>query len=177
MFRHADIVVVADPSEYEGQHSLYEALARGALVLANNRWVPMPFPLKGGKHIHYFDTCSTDNAKRKFQEKVKELLSMPLEEKAALRLRGWKHGLRYHQAANRMDYVVKTMLEWRGKETLVIPEELRVSPDETSLAYMREQCIEPQRKLRREGTWLTTYPYLSPHTHTEGNEAVILQPL
>jgi Ni,Fe-hydrogenase III small subunit len=38
-FRHADIVVVADPASYEGQHAIYEAMGNGAIIVANKRWV------------------------------------------------------------------------------------------------------------------------------------------
>jgi hypothetical protein len=167
-FKQADIVIVVDPAAYEGQHALYEALGSGAVVLANKRWVPMPYPLEDEKHVHYFDTCSTDDAKRAFHEKIKELLSQPSEERNAFRLQAWKHGLRYHQAANRMDYVVKTMLEWKGK-TPVIPQSLKISPDSASLAYMQERCIAPTKKLVAEGKLFTTYPYL-----TGGNTTVEL---
>jgi hypothetical protein len=87
-FRHADIVIVVDPSAYEGQHAIYEAVGNGAVVMANQRWVPMPFPLEGGKHVHYFDTCSTDDAKLAFQEKVRELLSQTPEAKKCIQTAG-----------------------------------------------------------------------------------------
>jgi hypothetical protein len=158
-FKHADIVVIVDPAAYEGQHAIYEALGSGAVVMVGNRWVPMPYPLEGEKHVHYFDTCNTDDAKRMFHAKLKELLSQSLEERNAFRLQAWRHGLKYHQAANRMDYVIKSMLEWRGK-TPVVPQSLKISPDESSLAYMQERCILPQQKLVEEGMLLTKYPYL-----------------
>jgi hypothetical protein len=161
-FRNADLVVVADPAGYEGQHAIYEALGNGAVVMANQRWVPMEFPLEEGKHVHYFDICNTEDAKQAFQHKLRELLAQSTEERNAFRLRAWQHSLRYHQAANRVDYVVKTMLEWRGK-TPIIPEALRVRPDDSSLQYLQSRCIGPTMKLRAEGKWLTTYPYLKGH--------------
>jgi len=158
-FRHADIVVVADPGSYEGQHAIYESLGNGAVVLVNNRWVPMPFPLEDGKHVHYFDVCDTDDARRAFQEKVKHLLSQSAEEKTEFRLRAWEHALQYHQAANRVDYIVATMLEWRGKLP-VVPKSLRVHPGEKMVSDLRDRCVKPVEKLRQSGVWLDKNPFL-----------------
>merc|ERR1712110_820717 len=138
-FRHADIVVVADPASYEGQHAIYEALGNGAVVLTNNRWVPMPFPLEAEKHLYYFDVCNTDDAKKAFQDKVKDLITKSPADKSEIRLSGWRHALQYHQAANRVDYVVTTMLEWRG-QTPVVPKPLRATPNQSVIADLRERC-------------------------------------
>merc|ERR1712110_345822 len=105
-FRHADVVIVADPAGYEGQHAIYEALGNGAVVMANNRRLPIPFPLEDGKHVHYYDLCDTDAAKKSFQKKVRGLLAQSAKDKAAFRQRAWRYALSHHQAANRMDYIL-----------------------------------------------------------------------
>jgi hypothetical protein len=159
-FRHADIVIVADPAAYEGQHAIYEALGNGAVVMANYRWVPMPHPFVEGKHVHYFDVCDTKTSRRAFQEKVTKLLAETPQEKARFRLRSWTYAL-HHQAVNRMDYVVSTALEGmeQGSDPKV-PTSLQVNVNETERHNMMTRCIAPVMQLRGNGKWIEENPFL-----------------
>ena len=97
---------------------------------------------------------------------MRALLAKPAKDRFELRLRAWKHALHHHQAANRMDYVLTTMHNWVGKTgggAESVPDSLRVDktgggPD--AVADLRNRCINPTEKQRREGKWLTNHPYL-----------------
>lgn len=64
MYR-AKIVVTANPSFWEGDHRLWEALASGALVLVDPLHVPQDFPLVDGRHVVYFDNHNKRDLWRK----------------------------------------------------------------------------------------------------------------
>jgi hypothetical protein len=53
MFR-AKIIVTSNPSDWEGDFRLMEAMASGALIFVDQMYVPRPYPLIEGKHIVYY---------------------------------------------------------------------------------------------------------------------------
>lgn len=159
-FRHADVVVVADPSSYEGQHAIYEAMGSGAVILANRRWVPLPDPLVENKHLHFYDACDTAEAKAAFHKLVLHVLTRSKQRQHEMRTAGWSHVISYHQAVNRVDYVLRTVVDAKfdaGSRIikLDVPAELQVSASTAEAKADMKRCVEPVEEMRRKKIWLT----------------------
>ena len=98
--------------------------------------------------------CDTPEAKKAFQDLLYRLAAQTAAEKATFRLTGWRRVLSYHQAANRVDYVIRTVIDHIGKERIEVPKELSVDPDDPEIEEGRKRCIRPIEELRSKGEWL-----------------------
>ena len=115
----AQIIVTANPSGWEGDFRLCESLASGALIFVDQMYVPRPYPLIHDKHFVVYD----NNNKTDLFEK----LDAYRKDKALARrvaLNGYIHAMRFHRAANLIDYVFRTLhmkelLQAEGKEGLL----------------------------------------------------------
>jgi hypothetical protein len=100
----AQIIVTANPSGWEGDFRLCESLASGALIFVDQMYVPRPYPLIHDKHYVVYD----NNNKTDLFEK----LDAYRKDKALARrvaLNGYIHAMRFHRAANLVDYVFRTL--------------------------------------------------------------------
>lgn len=115
----AQIIVTANPSGWEGDFRLCESMASGALVFVDQMYVPRPYPLQHDKHFVVYD----NNNKTDLFEK----LDAYRRDKSLARrvaLNGYIHAMRYHRAANLIDYVFRTLhmkelLQAEGKVELL----------------------------------------------------------
>jgi hypothetical protein len=98
--------------------------------------------------------CDTPAAKKAFQDLLYRLAAQTAAQKGTFRLTGWRHVLSYHQAANRVDYVIRTVIDHIGKERIEVPKELSVDPDDPEIEEGRNRCIRPIEELRKRGEWL-----------------------
>ena len=73
--RAAKIVVTCNPSHWEGDFRLFEAMVSGALVFVDEMWGPQPFALKHGEHVVVYDTTNQED----FTRKIAYYLSHPSE--------------------------------------------------------------------------------------------------
>jgi hypothetical protein len=114
--RHARIVVTCNPSSWEGDFRLWEAMASGALVFTDEMWTPMPEPLLDGVHVVVYD----NNDRDAFRKKLKYYLDHPAEHARVARA-GLLHSLTFHRAVSRIDYVLRSAHEEQehdqGRET------------------------------------------------------------
>jgi len=106
----AKIIVTANPMKWEGDSRLYEALASGALVFCDPIYTPLEHPLIHDEHVVFFDTSNTDEAKKKFFEKLDYYLRNEARRKQVA-WRGYVHAMRYYRAVNRMDAVLTKVLK------------------------------------------------------------------
>lgn len=54
--RAAKIVVTCNPSHWEGDFRLFEAMVSGALVFVDEMWAPQPYPLRHKEHVIIYNT-------------------------------------------------------------------------------------------------------------------------
>ena len=102
---HADakIVVTCNPSFWDGDYRLYEAMASGALVLVDEIHVPLARPFVDGVHLVVYDNHNASD----LEAKLAYFLAHP-REAAAIATHGLVHTLRYHRAVSRLDYILRT---------------------------------------------------------------------
>lgn len=101
---NAEVVVTANPANWEGDFRLWEALASGALVFVDEISTPMPFALVSGKNVVYY---STQN-KSDFLSKLNMYLSSK-DDRERIAHNGYMHVLRYHRTVNFVDYILRSV--------------------------------------------------------------------
>lgn len=103
--RRAKIIVTCNPTDWEGDFRLLEALSSGALVFVDHMLTPYHHPLVDGEHLVYYDnTNQTD-----LVAKLSHALHHPRWARAVA-LRGYIHVLKHHRAVSWVDYIVRTAL-------------------------------------------------------------------
>ena len=75
------IIVTCNPSHWEGDFRLWEAVASGALVFVDNMWVPTAHPFVDGEHLILYDQHDKDA----FLRKLGYYLAHPDEARAIAR--------------------------------------------------------------------------------------------
>ena len=107
--RSAQIVVTCNPSHWDGDFRLFEALSSGALVFTDELHTPQPYALVDGVHCVVYDTHDKGDLRRK----LAYYLERP-REAARIAANGLAHVLRHHRAVSRVDYVLRTLDDkWR----------------------------------------------------------------
>jgi hypothetical protein len=101
--RNARIVVTCNPSRWEGDYRLWEALGSGALVFVDQMHTPLPDPLRHGEHVILFDT----HDKAAFLRKLTYYLMHPFEARR-IALHGYLRSMRYHRTISRVDYILRS---------------------------------------------------------------------
>lgn len=110
--RRAKIVVTCNPTQWEGDFRLFEALASGALVMVDKMSTPYHHPLIDGRHLIYYDhTNQTD-----LLTKIDHALSHPRWARSVAR-RGYVHVMRHHRAVSWVDYILRTSLKALGDQS------------------------------------------------------------
>ena len=99
----AKIIVTSNPSNWEGDFRMMEALGSGAAVLIDHMMVPRPHPLVAGRHIMYYDNKN----KTDLFEKLDAILQN-VESSQKMAARGYLWSLKHHRAVNLLDYVLRT---------------------------------------------------------------------
>ena len=101
---NAEIVVTANPANWEGDFRLWEALASGALVFVDEISTPMPFSLVDGENVIYY---STQN-KSDFLSKLNRYLNNKGDRERVAH-NGYIHALRHHRTVNFVDYILRSL--------------------------------------------------------------------
>ncbi|KAH8069738.1 hypothetical protein JL721_5627 [Aureococcus anophagefferens] len=109
----AKVVVTCNPTGWEGDFRLFEALSSGALVMVDRMGTPYHHPLIDGEHVVFYDhTNKTD-----LLEKLDHALKRPHWARK-VGVKGYAHVLRHHRAVSWVDYFLRTahakMLAERG---------------------------------------------------------------
>lgn len=100
---NAKIIVTVNPSSWEGDFRLWEALASGALIFVDPLFVPHPFPLIHEEHVIYFSNQDQADLVRKLDY----YRSHP-EEAARIAHNGYAHAMKHHRTVSMIDYVLRT---------------------------------------------------------------------
>ena len=109
LMRRAMVVVTCNPSFWDGDFRLFEALSSGALVFTDELHTPQPFPLVDGVHCVVYD----NHDKADLRRKLDYYLAHP-REAARIAANGLAHVLRHHRAVSRVDYFLRTLDDkWR----------------------------------------------------------------
>eukprot|EP01041_Mallomonas_annulata_P001756 gene1756-3391_t len=103
MFR-SQIIVTSNPSDWEGDFRLMEAMSSGALVFVDRMFVPRPYPLLEDLHVVYYD----NNNKTELFEKL-DAYRANSDHMATVAAGGYLHAMTYHRAACLIDYVLRTV--------------------------------------------------------------------
>lgn len=106
LMRRAQIVVTCNPSSWDGDFRLFEALSSGALVFTDELHTPTPYPLVDGVHVVVYDHADRGDLERK----LRYYLARP-EEAARVAANGLAHVLRHHRAVSRVDYVLRSLAD------------------------------------------------------------------
>ena len=102
----AKIIVTSNPSNWEGDFRLMEAFASGALIFVDYMYVPRPQPLLDNKHVVFYN----NNNKTDLFEKLDFYRQRDTFQKAKkIAVNGYIHTMRFHRAANLVDYVFRTI--------------------------------------------------------------------
>eukprot|EP01038_Epipyxis_sp_PR26KG_P005870 gene5870-8095_t len=106
MFR-SRYVVTANPTEWEGDFRLYEAMASGALVFVDKLWIPSPVPFVDKQHLIVYDSHNKSDLFNKLDyyrtnSRLAELIAME----------GYRLALKYRRAAHLIDYILSTHHVW-----------------------------------------------------------------
>lgn len=96
----AKIIVTSNPSHWEGDFRLCEAMASGALIFVDEMYVPRPFPFQDHQHLIYYNNMN----KTDLFAKLDAIRSNP-ERLQEIALRGFAHALTFHRAVNLIDYI------------------------------------------------------------------------
>ena len=113
--RRAKVVVTCNPTGWEGDFRLFEALSSGALVMVDRMGTPYHHPLLDGEHVVYYDhTNKTD-----LLDKLEHALKRPHWARK-VGVKGYAHVLRHHRSVSWVDFFLRTaharMLAEEGKE-------------------------------------------------------------
>ena len=102
--QQAQIVVTANPSGWEGDFRLMEAMSSGAMIMVDTMRVPRPFPLKHEQHIVYYNNRN----KTEFFHLLDKYRD-DIHARNGVAVNGYLHVLKYHRAISFIDFVFRTL--------------------------------------------------------------------
>jgi hypothetical protein len=98
------IVVTSNPSNWEGDFRLCEALATGAVIFVDEMFVPRPKAFTSEKNIVFYNNHNKTDLFHKL-----DYYRSHHEKAKAVALAGYFHSLHYHRGMNLIDYVFRTL--------------------------------------------------------------------
>lgn len=102
--QQAQIIVTANPSGWEGDFRLMEAMSSGAMVMVDAMRVPRPFPLKHEHHVVYYNNRNKTEFFRLLDKYRNDIHARNRVAK-----NGYLHALKYHRAISFIDFVFRTL--------------------------------------------------------------------
>jgi hypothetical protein len=97
------IVVTVNPTSWEGDFRLWEAMSSGALVFVDYMSIPEQFPLVGGGHVVFYNNSNRAD----LWGKLDYYRAHPLESRR-IAVNGYLHAMKHHRTVNLADYVLRT---------------------------------------------------------------------
>ncbi len=139
--QRARIIVTSNPSDWEGDFRLMEAISSGALIFVDEMHVHRPHPLIADKHIVYYNNANkTDLFEKLDMYRKNNRLSRTVA------LQGYLHSMKYHRAASLIDYVFRT-----AHIQLAINAAISPLPAYTETGFdMRQKCIEESHQFKNK---------------------------
>ena len=104
--KRAQIVVTANPGNWEGDFRFWEAIASKALIISDYFFMPVPDFFEDGVDVVFYDPLNKED----FINKVTYYLDHP-EEARRIAINGYFKALKYHRYVNRVDYVFNTVAQ------------------------------------------------------------------
>ena len=98
------IVVTSNPSGWEGDFRLMEAIASGAMIMVDTMHVPRPYPLIHGEHLIYYDDANLTDLYSKLDRYRNDQ-----EGSRRVAIAGYLHCMKFHRAVNLVDYIFRTV--------------------------------------------------------------------
>ena len=99
----AQIIVTVNPSDWEGDFRLWEALASGALVFVDPIFAPHPYPLKHEENVIFFSNSNKTDLWTKLDYYRKHT-----NKARTIAINGYLHSMKYHRTVGMMDYVLRS---------------------------------------------------------------------
>lgn len=108
---NAEIIVTVNPSNWEGDFRLWEAMATGALVFVDPVNVPHPHPLVDNRHVVYFSNSNRSDLFQKldFYRKNKDLARQ-------VAVGGYLHAMKHHRTVSLVDYILRSAHALKAQE-------------------------------------------------------------
>lgn len=131
----ARIIVTSNPSAWEGDFRLMEAISSGALIFVDTMFVPRPYHLVQNEHIVYYDSHNQSDLYYKL-----DLYRQYPEKARRIAIAGYLHALKYHRAVNLIDYVFRTLHLKDSKGHGIHP------PYTATGFHMRNRCLRFQER-------------------------------
>eukprot|EP01062_Namystynia_karyoxenos_P070635 TRINITY_DN659_c0_g1_i1.p1 TRINITY_DN659_c0_g1~~TRINITY_DN659_c0_g1_i1.p1 ORF type:complete len:597 (+),score=56.71 TRINITY_DN659_c0_g1_i1:79-1869(+) len=104
VMRRARIIVTANPSGWEIDYRLCEALSSGALVFVDQMWGPFPHQPEDGRHIIYYD----GNDRGDLLAKLEYWLARPRQARRVA-VAGYLHALKHLRGVSLADYIIRSL--------------------------------------------------------------------
>ena len=108
VLRNTKVVVTVNPSRWDGDYRLWEAMASGATVLVDRLHAPLRGPLVDGQHLVYYDNTNKSDFLSKLWEAVG---SRRGGRSARIAIEGRDHVLMHHRIVTRVDFVLTTLTQ------------------------------------------------------------------
>ena len=102
--QQAQIVVTANPSGWEGDFRLMEAMSSGSMVMVDLMRIPRPHPLKHEEHIVYYNNRNKTEFFRLLDKYRNDIAA-----RNRVAINGYLHVLKYHRAISFIDFVFRTV--------------------------------------------------------------------
>ena len=99
---NSKIVVTCNPSKWEGDWRLFEALSCSPLVMVDEMVTPIKNKFVNGEHLVYYNVDKLDDLQGKLDHYMENL-----DESQSIATTGYNHALKYHTAKNRMDEILE----------------------------------------------------------------------
>lgn len=106
LMKRSKIIVTCSPSDWEGDHRIWESLASGALVFSNRLYTPLVHPLIDGKHCIFYDL--SDSGLKELKNKILYFMQNPIQAESIAR-EGFDFAMKYHRASNRIDEILEVI--------------------------------------------------------------------
>merc|ERR1711918_122615 len=122
----AKIIVTSNPSNWEGDFRLCEALASGALIFVDQMYVPRQYEFKENKHLVVYNNWNKTDL---FEKLDAYRVGSQKENARRIAVSGYLHAMRYHRAANLIDYIFPTLQIKLLYEAKHLPQPVRLRTD------------------------------------------------
>tara|TARA_Y100000593_G_scaffold83248_1_gene156757 strand:- start:242 stop:1111 length:870 start_codon:yes stop_codon:yes gene_type:complete len=99
---NSKIVVTCNPTHWEGDWRLFEALSCSPLVMVDEMTTPVKNGFIDGEHLIYFSINKLDDLFAKIVYHLENL-----DNSQTIATSGYRHALKYHTAKNRMDEILE----------------------------------------------------------------------
>lgn len=110
ILRTSFVAVTANPSQYEGDHRVWEHFASGNVVISDEMFSPQPYAPVPGVHFHVFNNTDVPGARESLLQKIHQTIK-DTEGSREMACAGLQHAMRHHRSVSRVDYILRSAAE------------------------------------------------------------------